>query len=74
MGVEGEVVVGLGDLRREVAVVRGDRKRGSGGNRRFKERGSSWTGRWKGVGIGVWQEEEEKVSGMEEAGVGVTVC
>ena len=29
------VVVGLRDLRREVAVGRGGRKRGSGGTRRF---------------------------------------
>ena len=67
-------MVGLGDLRREVAVARGDRKRGSSETRRSKERGSSGTGRWKGVGIGVRQEEVEKVSGMEEAGVGVRVC
>ena len=38
-------MVGLGDLRREVAVGLGGRRRGSGGTRRFKERGCSETGR-----------------------------
>ena len=32
-------MVGLGDLRRGVAVGRGGRRRGSGRTRRFKERG-----------------------------------
>ena len=54
-------MVGLGDLRRGgVAVGRGGRRRGSGRTRRFKERGSSGTGRRRGVGIGVRQEEGEK--------------
>ena len=61
-------MVGLGYLRRGVEG-RGGRKRVSGGTRRFK--GSSETGRWKGAGIGVREEEEEKVSGIEEAGVRV---
>ena len=37
--------MGLGDLRREVAVGLGGRRRGSGWTRRFKERGSIGTGR-----------------------------
>ena len=37
--------MGLGYLRREVAVRRGGRRRGCGGTRSFKERGSSGTGR-----------------------------
>ena len=38
-------MVGLGYLRRWVAVGRGGRRSGSGGTKRFKERGSSGTGR-----------------------------